>query len=288
MTLMALSCILFAAWLHATWNFLAQRVRGGVPFIWLCDLCGVLLLTPIVLLVANVTTPIVSVYVLGTVAVSGLLQVAYLCCLQRGYEVGTFSVVYPLARGTGSGMVVLGSSLLLGERLTLPTMLGASCMIIGSALIASTRSHPSGQHVRTSVFYGLMTGLWIASYTLWDKVAVSVIGLTPIFFYYGTLLVRVGVLTPVAVWQWPRVSTCWQTYRRVTISVAVLSAFSYIVVLSVLTFTAVHAVAPAREVSILFGTLMGQHFLTRAGAVRRVLGASLFVLGISIMVVGMQ
>src|SRR5438128_1724714 len=125
MTTLALGCILIAAMLHATWNFLAKRVQGGIAFIWLSDLCGVVLLAPVAVVFVVATRSSLSTPALGAIFVSGALEMAYLWCLQRGYQVGDFSVVYPLARGTGSGIVVVGGALLLHERLTLPNLLGA-------------------------------------------------------------------------------------------------------------------------------------------------------------------
>ena len=286
MTLLALGCILIAALLHATWNFLAKRVHGGAAFIWLCDLCGLCLLAPIVLGFAIATMPTLSSQALGAICISGMLQVTYLWCLQRGYQVGDFSVVYPLARGTGSGIVVLASTLVLRESLTLPHVLGAGCIVIGIALIARRSTQTPGRHTRSAMCYSFVTGFWIASYTLWDKAAVTVIGLAPILLYYGALAVRVGVLTPLAICQWPSVQAHWQMHRRETISVALLSAISYLLILWALTFTAVSVVAPAREISILFSTLMGHRLLAEGDALCRFLGASLLVLGI-IIVIGM-
>jgi uncharacterized membrane protein len=286
MTLLALGCVLAAALLHATWNFLAKRVRGGAAFVWLCDFCGVVLLAPLVIAFLFVATPALSLRTLGAVCVSGMLQAAYLICLQHGYLVGDLSVVYPLARGSGSGLAVLGSVLLLGEPLTLLAFAGAACIVRGVVLIAGWRAQPASSRTSSGVLYGLLTGLWIAGYTLWDKTAVTALGLAPLLLYYGSLIVRVSIMAPMALRRWSSVRAHWQTYRRDTIGVALLSATSYLLILSVLRFSAVSAVAPAREISILFGTLMGHRLLTEGHALPRVLGASMLVFGIVVITIG--
>ena len=37
MTTLALSLILVAAFLHATWNYCAKRASGGLPFVWVAN-----------------------------------------------------------------------------------------------------------------------------------------------------------------------------------------------------------------------------------------------------------
>jgi uncharacterized membrane protein len=51
-------------------------------------------------------------------------------------------------------------------------------------------------------------------------------------------------------------------------------------------FTPVSYVAPAREMSILFGALMGTHFLREADATRRLVAAALIAVGIAGLAIG--
>jgi drug/metabolite transporter (DMT)-like permease len=287
MALFALGCILIAALLHATWNFLAKRVQGGAPFSWLCDICGVLLLAPVVLGFAAVSRPTLSTEAIGAICISGMLQAGYIWFLQRGYQVGDFSVVYPLARGSGAGIVVLGSVLLLGEPITIPNALGAACMVLGIVLITSRGQHTSAHSPRGALLYGLLTGLCIAGYTLWDRTAMTRIGIAPLLLYWGALAVRACAQTPIAIRHWPRVQLYWSLYRREAIGVALLSATSYLLILTVLLSTTASIVAPAREISILFGTLMGHRLLVEGQALPRSIGASLLVLGIGVLAFGL-
>jgi len=60
----------------------------------------------------------------------------------------------------------------------------------------------------------------------------------------------------------------------------VLTPLAYILVLVAMTFTAVAAVAPAREISVLFGVLLGRRLLGEGGLARRLAGAAAIVCGI--------
>lgn len=289
MSLFGLSLVLLAALQHASWNFLAKRVQGGLSFTWFCDVCGVVLWAPVITVFVLVTKPAFAIESLGVILVSVLLQTTYLWCLQSGYRVGDFSQVYPIARGVGAGGAVLGAIVLLGERLTLWSGLGVVALLLGM-LIITTGSNGKQQRVASSslpgIGFAIATGLCTAGYTLWDKTAVASFGIAPMLLFYGVMAGRMTLLTPLAVRSWPTVQRHWQQHRYYGMGVAVLMFGSYVLVLTAMTFTAASAVAPAREVSILFGTLMGQQLLAEGQAARRLFGASLIVGGIIAIVLG--
>lgn len=287
MSLFGLSLVLLAALQHASWNFLAKRVQGGLPFTWFCDVCGVLLWAPAIAVFVIVTKPAFAFESLGVILISVLLQTAYLWCLQNGYRVGDFSQVYPIARGVGAGGAVLGAVILLGERLTLLGGLGALALLSGMLIITTGGKHQ--RIVRNSlpgIGFGIATGMCTAGYTLWDKTAVASFGIAPMLLFYGVLAGRMTLLTPLAVRSWSTVQRHWQQHRYYGMGIALLMFGSYVLVLTAMTFTAASAVAPAREVSILFGTLMGQQLFAERYAARRLFGASLIVGGIIAIVLG--
>ena len=78
----------------------------------------------------------------------------------------------------------------------------------------------------------------------------------------------------------------WQTHRREAAGVALLAPLSYILVLTALAFTPVTYVAPAREISILIGTVMGARLLAEGDVQRRLAAASAMVLGVVALAVG--
>ena len=53
-----------------------------------------------------------------------------------------------------------------------------------------------------------------------------------------------------------------------------------------MTFTSVAAVAPAREVSVLFGVMLGRRLLGEGGLARRLTGAAAIVAGIIAVTIG--
>ena len=127
----------------------------------------------------------------------------------------------------------------------------------------------SGDRVRTA------TGVAIASYTLWDKHAVGPVALSPIVYLWGS---NVGIGLLLTPWVLRNPGTgfhrAWVTSRRRAAGVGLLSQLAYVLILYALTHAPVSSVAPARESSILIGTLLGAVVLGEGDTRRRVIAAS--------------
>jgi uncharacterized membrane protein len=130
------------------------------------------------------------------------------------------------------------------------------------------------------VAYALLTGAFIAGYTLVDKAAVGPYRLPPLLAHWVTL-VGITVLTaPLALTRGGQVRALWCAHRVESVAVGVLSPLAYVLVLTALTVAPVSYVAPAREVSILFGALLGGKLLRERGAPRRMPAAATLVIGV--------
>jgi len=285
LTPISLAIVLAAAVIHASWNLLAKQIGGGAGFVWLVAAVATVIYLPINFALdtfAHMTwNPTTVFFLLG----SGVLQTLYFVTLQRGYKVGDLSLVYPLARGTGPLFATLGAILLLGERPS-PLALAGAVLIVGGVFAMSFTGVRGGVAVRAAVGYGLLTGVFIAGYTLWDKVAVGPLAIPPVLLDTATALVRVVLLLPLALRRWPEVTTLWRGHAGGLIAVAFLSSLSYILVLFVLQTTPVSYVAPLREVSILIGTVMGARLLAEGHLRSRLVAASAIVLGVIAIALG--
>lgn len=286
MTLFSLGLVLVSALLHGIWNLLAKRARGGAAFTWLFSALTAPLWAPIVAIYVLLWQPQLSwmgaLFILG----SAIIHVGYFLLLQRGYRTGDLSVVYPLARGTGPLLAMIGAVLLLGERPSLLAVTGALFVIIGVFFIAGGAQMVRARRAAAGVGYGLLTGLLIAAYTLWDKTAVSTILVAPLLLEYGSSIGRTLLLTPLALRRRAEVVYEWRTYRWEALGIALLSSLAYILVLTALITAPVSYIAPARELSILFGALLGAWLLKEGDARRRLISAGLMVVGIVLLTAG--
>ena len=286
MTGFAFLLLVAAAFCHATWNLLAKRVGGGSAFVWLFALLSSIIYFPLAVLVIVIQRPLLGVREGVFMAGSALLHLLYFLTLQKGYRVGDLSVVYPLARGTGPTLSTLVAILFLGERPSYIAMLGAFLVVSGVFLLAAAEGLSLKKGLVKGVGFGILTGVLIASYTLWDKHAVSQLFIPPLLMDYCSNVGRMLFLSPVVLSQRKEILKVWSSHRWETIGVAVLTPISYILVLTALIKTPVSYIAPLREMSILIGTVMGTRLLAEGGTRKRLAAAGMMLLGISALAIG--
>jgi drug/metabolite transporter (DMT)-like permease len=272
--------VVVAAFAHAGWNLCAKRVPdGGAVFVWLYGSVSAALCVPLILVTVLISdqppTPLWPV----AMGVSGLLHLVYFVLLQRGYAVGDLSVVYPLARGSGPLLAVLAAVLLLGERPGVLPLVGAATVVAGILVIGGFGSGRSSWSA--GALYGLATGALIAGYTLWDAHAVTALAVPPPVLLAGSALCECALLGPVALANRGRVVRLWRAHWRIVLAIAVLSPLAYLLVLFALRLAPVSLVAPARELSIVIGSLAAWLVLGEPHPGRRLAGAVVVLAGVA-------
>jgi drug/metabolite transporter (DMT)-like permease len=285
-TAFALALVLASAFAHATWNFFAKRASGGVPFLWLALTLAIPLYAPIAVAAFVITGPTIGPLELLWMFVNGALNVAYFIFLQRGYRAGDLSVVYPIARGTGPVLATIAAILIFGERPTPLALSGAVAIAVGVFVLTGDPRKLRRRGVGAAVGYALLTGVTIATYTLWDKRGVSALLIPPILYEWGSNIARAAILTPVALPRLLEVKAAWAADRTAVIAVATLSPLAYMLVLTALSISPVSYVAPAREIGILIGVLIGARTLAEADIGKRSIAAILMVGGVIALALG--
>ena len=280
MTIWALALILVAAVIHATWNLINKQASGHATFTWLVAVLSALFYTPATIAIIEIFQIEITFAAIGMMAGSAALHSAYFVLLNQGYRAGDLSLVYPLARGTGPLLSCVAAILFLGERPSVIALLGAFLIIGGVVVLTGNLTKLFERADQKAVQLALITGVFIAAYTLWDKQAVSAFGVAPLVLDWGANVGRALLLTPFAVKYSDETITEWREHKYEAIVIAVLVPLSYILVLTAMTFTPVSYVAPAREISILVGTALGARLLAEGDAPRRLVAAGAMVLGI--------
>ena len=244
-------------------------------FLWFLGTLSSILYLPVVLYFWEDYSWGVPVYLclFGT----AILHLAYFILLQKGYEAGDFSLVYPLARGLGPFLTTVFAILFFGERPGWPALCGVVLVVAGVFFLARNGAVKDRNE---AILYGIATGVVVAAYTLWDKYAVSEVGVDPLLVGYFSFLGYMVLPLPYALRRWRLLREKWHHHRWEVLGVAALAPLSYLLVLFAMTFTPVSLVAPVREVSILFGALMGGRFLQEGGAFSRLPAAAAIVIGV--------
>jgi drug/metabolite transporter (DMT)-like permease len=278
---LAILLVLSAAVLHATWNYLAKRAYGGVPFVWLCSFTATVIYAPLNLFLVLTTNVSLTGTAILFIVVSGVLQLIYFLLLTRAYQLADLSLVYPVARGTGPAISSVAAIILFAERPTPLAAVGTALVVLGIfVLTGDPRKQQATAEAQRGMIFAVLTGITIASYTLWDKQAVSELRLPPLLLNWGVLLLQSLFLLPLIRPRWTAVQREWKDNRLLVIGVAILSPLAYILVLTALSFSPVSYVAPMRESSVLIGALLGARLLAEGDTRRRVLGAAVIAGGV--------
>ncbi|MBO1239835.1 EamA family transporter [Bordetella holmesii] len=284
MTYASLVLVVLAAMAHATWNLLAKRAAMvGPVFVFAYGLAASLLYAPWVIWVLAHEGMQWSWPVLVCILASSLLHLGYSLCLQRGYQVADLSVVYPIARGTGPLLSTIGAFTLLAKPATATGIAGMLC-VVGGVLLIATQGRLSMFHTPQAwigVRWGVLIGLFIAAYTVVDAYGVKNLLIMPVLFDWFTCVTRTAMMTPHVFKRRTQYFPAMRGYWHLALAVGLLSPLGYILVLYALRMGApLSLVAPAREMSMMLGTLAGMFLLREKVGPGRLAGCGAILLGV--------
>ena len=293
MPLSALALVILAGLIHACWNIAAKKAGGDVRFSCFSSLVMMVFWAPVGLWLGWQQVPSWGAQEWSLVAASGILHTIYFVILLRGYRKADLTVVYPLARGSGPLLSSMVAILFLGEHISALGFGGIVAVVVGVFLVAggpglfrNTHSLDHRARVRKGMLYGLLTGVFIASYTVVDGYAVKFVFMSPILVDYFGNFVRLAFLLPTLFRNPDEARALWQTQWKYAIVVGVISPISYVLVLYALQVAPLSHVAPAREVSMLFAALLGGQLLGEGDRIARFFGATCIGVGVMALAMG--
>ena len=297
MTHTAFALVIMAGLIHALWNIAAKKAGGDARFIGYASIITMLVWAPVGIYYGGDSIAQWSWKQWAFVAASGFIHVLYFVALLRGYRKSDLTVVYPMARGSGPLMSSLAAIAILGEHISALGLAGMMAVVIGVFLISGgrdlMRSAQNGGHseikrqlIHKGIFYGLVTGIFIASYTVLDGYAVKVVLISPPLLNYFSILFQVVFLLPLLLGDRPEALRQWRMQWKYAVIVAVVSPVSYVLVLYAMQTAPLSHVAPAREVSMLFAALIGGKLLGEGDRVMRIIGAVCIALGVVALGIG--
>lgn len=278
----ALLLVVTGALCHACWNLLAKKASGGLPFVWLFGLVSTVLALPFGVGAWLENPAPLSALAWLAIAGSALMHVVYSLVLQHGYRKSDFSVVYPLARGTGPLFSVSAAIVLLGEMPNTAGWIGILALLAGIFLISGAhRIHRAAtERARAGLLWGSLTGLCVAAYTVLDGWAIKVLALSPLLFYTLTLGLRTAILAPQALRDLRALRSEWARNRRAIVAVGILSPLAYLLVLFAIQRAPLSYIAPLRELSMLIGVYLGARLLRETLLPSRLVGTALMIAGV--------
>lgn len=286
MPLTALALVIIAAFTHASWNLLAKQAAHSRHFVWLYSAGTVVLWAPVIAALFWLTEPVLGWREGLALAVSALLHTGYSLALQRGYKLADLSVVYPMARGTGPLISFFGAMLVLGERPGWLAGGGALLVVAGVFLLAGGPRLLRPDTDKRGLLWGVLTGTFIAAYTVWDGYSVKVLLLSPFLIDYAGNLLRWLLLSPRALADRAALLPEWRQYWKPALGVSLLGPLGYTLVLFAMQQAPVSHIGPARELSMMIGAWYGAKLLDEGELARRMLAAAIIVAGVLCLALG--
>ncbi len=309
----ALALILAAALVHAGWNLWMKRsgTGGGMAFVWGTSVVAAIVFAPFAALsgafgggagaaasasaasasggaaIARLADWGIGIWV--AVGISTLVHTLSFRALQRGYGAGDLPVVYPVARGPGPLLASLAAIALLGEPAGPASLAGLVLVVAGTFTIAGGGAilrAGAAPAARRGLLWGLATGVLIATYTVNDGRAVSVLNADPLVYYWAICVAQGLLVAPWVVVTMPEWRAVLARSWRVVLGVGVLSPISYMLVLQAMRLAPVSLVAPARELSMLVAALAGATLLGEGQLGRRLAGSTLIAAGVALLARG--
>jgi len=289
----ALALVLLAGLIHASWNIAAKKAGGDARFAAFTGLVLLVAWAPLGIWFGITELPRWGWAEWLLLCASALLHTVYYIVLLRGYRKADLTVVYPLARGSGPLLSSLAAIVLLGEQISALGLAGIAGVVGGVFLVAGgpglwRASHDpmQRQRVHKGMVYGLLSGAFIASYTVVDGYAVKIMLMSPILVDYMGCLLRMLVLAPALLRDPAEARVLWRQQWKYAVFVGVVSPVSYVLVLYAMQTAPLSHVAPAREVSMLFAALIGGHLLGEGDRALRLIGAACIAAGVMALALG--
>ena len=266
--------VLLAAAMHAGWNALIKIQGDRLAVMAVVTAAGSLISLSVLPFVEAPNPASWPLLALGV-----LLHVGYHVFLPQAYDHGDLGQIYPIARGSAPLLVTLGAVSLAGETLDRAALLGVVCLAVGVMTLTFDKGAGVTRKPK-AVLYALLTGTFIASYTVVDGLGVrradSILG------FAVWLTVADGLLTLLLVSIW-RAAAVRQVLRRsLAISVlgGALQVGAYWIVILALALAPMALVSSLRETSVLFAAIFSSFVLKEGFGVWRFISASLVTLGL--------
>jgi drug/metabolite transporter (DMT)-like permease len=269
-TLLALA----AAVLHAGWNLWVKQSHDRWIALWGQMTCAGIMCA--VLLVALGGAHNIAWWPL---AASSTIHLFYVVLLARAYNLGDFSVTYPIARGTGALVAAIGGILFLSDHLSVLMFIGIGIAVVGILLLA-------GPADNSHVFAALLVSITIGAYSVVDSYGSRQMGgnLYPLLLFIGTgiSLTTYGLATGR---RHDMTTALASTWKRFSVA-GIASAATYWMVLIAVQKAPVGYVTALRESSVVIVALVGTRYLGEKDMKRRVFAACIVVAGLGVLIAG--
>ncbi len=255
MSLTVFIVVIFAAFLHATWNAMVKNEKdkylavSGIVFGHVPASIVVIFLIP---------SP--SVESIPYIILSAILHNGYQWFLLSAYKFGDYTKVYPIARGSAPIFVSIVSLIFFAVVLSRFELLGIAVICLG--ILSLSFQDATSVTNRKAIIYALITGSFIMGYSITDgygaRISASVLSYMGWLFILNAFLFAIllnfmkqpGIITRVA-----------KDGKFIFFVGGTISYLVYAIIVWGFTQAPIPVVTALREISIVFALLIGTFFL---------------------------
>ena len=255
MSLTVFIVVIFAAFLHATWNAMVKNEKdkylavSGIVFGHVPASIVVIFLIP---------SP--SVESIPYIILSAILHNGYQWFLLSAYKFGDYTKVYPIARGSAPIFVSIVSLIFFAVVLSRFELLGIAVICLG--ILSLSFQDATSVTNRKAIIYALITGSFIMSYSITDgygaRISASILSYMGWSFILNAFLFAIllnfmkqpGIITRVA-----------KDGKFIFFVGGTISYLVYAIIVWGFTQAPIPVVTALREISIVFALLIGTFFL---------------------------
>ncbi|MGR5266722.1 EamA family transporter [Vibrio astriarenae] len=295
MSILAILLVVVSAFLHAGWNILGKSNQSSGPAFFLASSgAAATILTPyLIWFLLTIGFDALPTAFWQLLFFSGICQMVYLIGLAYAYKQADIGVIYPMARALPVLMVGYGT-FLLGYELSTQQWVGFLIITLGCLFVPLTRFSELrvGAYMNLGVLWAVVAAIGTTGYSIIDKEALLHLNQTASHlladqyssvFYLGMQFW--AMFFPMIVWvvvsgNRQELSNALTIIKPSAVA-GVMMATTYGLVLFAMTMTEnVSLVVALRQISIVFGLLMGIYILKEQWYKTRALGVGLISIGL--------
>ncbi len=277
MSFVVFCAVIGAALLHAGWNAMVKGARDK-QLNMVAVVIGHLPLALIALLFSPAPNMASLPYLITGIA----LHFGYQLVLLRAYHNGDLTQIYPIARGSAPMIVAVVSVVFLGVSLQTLEIMAVATIGLGILSIALVRSS-DGMHNPQGVKLALITGCFIAAYSLVDGMGARAAGTA--MGFYGWLAVSNALLMIAFIaYRAPhQFRALVISGKRVFLIGGSASFVAYGIVIWAFTQAPIALVTALRETSIIFALLIGVFVLREKMDLAKLASTAITLIGVALL-----
>ena len=255
MSLTVFIVVIFAAFLHATWNAMVKNEKDKYLAV-----SGIVFGHVPASIIVIFFIPFPSIESIPYIILSAILHNGYQWFLLSAYKFGDYTKVYPIARGSAPIFVSIVSLIFFAVILSRFELLGIAVICLG--ILSLSFQDATSVTNRKAIIYALITGSFIMSYSITDgygaRISASILSYMGWSFILNAFIFAIllnfmkqpGIITRVA-----------KNGKFIFFVGGTISYLVYAIIVWGFTQAPIPVVTALREISIVFALLIGTFFL---------------------------